>query len=62
MDDENEVRRALLRELENEIADLRAEHIRIGAKLARMEERRRDLLGRAAAATPAAAGAPVKAE
>ena len=58
MDDGSEVRRALLRELENEIADLRAEQIRIGAKLARMEERRRDLLGRAAPAPEASA--PVK--
>lgn len=42
-----DTRRTLLRELENEIADLRAEKVRVEAKLERLETRRREISERA---------------
>lgn len=54
MDDEpiEAARRALLREVENEIADLRAEKLRIESKLERLEMRRREMRERSAHTAP----------
>jgi hypothetical protein len=47
----------LLRELENEIADLRAAQVRIVAKLTRLEARRREVLEQETRVSPLG-GAP----
>ena len=56
MYDDADLRRALLREIENEIADLRAEKVRIEAKLARLEIRQQEIRERATGVAPLGMG------